>query len=101
MGQLQRNVYACSGNLSLPDIRGLARKYVGTHSWTRKCISKGASINVNKIDIDSCRKENLLVNLESQRLIEDTLEKTNLVMDTQSMIQRELTETKELSEEAN
>ena len=43
----------------------------------------------------------MLVNLESQRLIEDTLEKTNLVMDTQSMIQHELTETKELSEEAN
>ena len=43
----------------------------------------------------------MLVNLESQRLIEHTLEKTNLVMDTQSMIQRELTETKELSEEAN
>jgi hypothetical protein len=42
-----------------------------------------------------------VINLESQRLIEDTLEKTNLVMDTQSMIQRELTVTKEFSEETN
>jgi hypothetical protein len=47
------------------------------------------------------RKENLLVNLESQKLIEDTLEKTKNVMETQSIIQKELSETKELSEEAN
>lgn len=42
-----------------------------------------------------------MFNLESQKLIEDTLEKTNTVMETQSIIQRELSETKELSEEAN
>jgi hypothetical protein len=42
-----------------------------------------------------------LVNLESQRIIEDTLEKTNNVMETQNIIQKELSETKELSEEAN
>ena len=42
-----------------------------------------------------------MFNLESQKLIEDTLEKTNIVMQTQSIIQRELSETKELSEQAN
>ena len=41
------------------------------------------------------------VGRESQRMIEETMEKTKRVMDSQKEIQSEVRETKELSEEAN
>ena len=48
MDELQCHAHACTGHMPLPDTGGMAGKYTGAHTRTRKCVIKSVSIDVRR-----------------------------------------------------